>query len=71
MFPQGSGGSTPPSGTITPMAEERAQPPSFRRLLASNLKVVAATAVLALVAYGVWRGLAVLFPETAWLQPKR
>jgi hypothetical protein len=45
-------------------------PPTFGKLLASNVKIVAGVALLALMAYGTWRGIAALFPDVPWLQPK-
>lgn len=37
-------------------------------LLVANLKVLAVVALLAGGAFLVWKGLAALFPEQAWLQ---
>jgi len=47
----------------------RASEPSLRALLLANLRVVGFACALAVLAYGVWRGLAALFPELTWLQP--
>lgn len=44
------------------------QEPSVGALLAANLKVLAVVAVLAGGAFLLWKGLAALFPEQAWLQ---
>jgi len=43
-------------------------PPSFWDLLWANLKVLLIAAAVAGVAFGIWRGLAALFPEMEWLQ---
>ncbi|MFT5152240.1 MAG: hypothetical protein ACI841_002232 [Planctomycetota bacterium] len=42
--------------------------PSWRELFASNLKVVGAALAFAAMAYMVWRGLRLLFPDINWLQ---
>ena len=49
------------------MASERDEP-TFRSLLLGNLRVVAWAMALMLVAYGMWRALAWLFPDIEWLQ---
>ena len=55
-------------------APERSDPsprppsPSFGQLLVANLKVLGYGLLLLVFAYGVWRGLRVLFPEVSWLQ---
>jgi len=41
---------------------------SLRGLLLTNLRVLVVVSVLALLAYGLWRALAALFPEIPWLQ---
>ena len=57
----------------TTLAEDRPDPPpppTFGRLLASNIRVVAWATALAVLAFGTWRGLVIPFPDAAWLQPK-
>ena len=44
--------------------------PSFRALLLANLRVFALLALAAALLFGVWYGLAKLFPDVAWLQVK-
>ncbi|MFT5051737.1 MAG: hypothetical protein ACI8QZ_003157 [Chlamydiales bacterium] len=53
--------------TLHDSAEANAAP-SFRALLAANLRVVLWASGLALVCFGVWRGLRGLFPDVQWLQ---
>jgi len=43
--------------------------PSFGELLRANLRVVGWLLAVALAAFAVWRALAWLFPEVAWLRP--
>ena len=47
--------------------EEREEP-TFGELLRCNLRIVGVALVVLVLAYALWRGLAVLFPELAWLQ---
>jgi hypothetical protein len=42
--------------------------PTFRALLASNLRVCAYALLVAAVVYWTWRLLRYLFPEVQWLQ---
>ena len=42
--------------------------PSFRALLAANVRVLTWLALAALLAWGVWRGLRWLFPDVPWLR---
>ncbi|HIK59102.1 MAG TPA: hypothetical protein EYF98_00215 [Planctomycetes bacterium] len=40
----------------------------LRTLMAVNLRVLLVVAALGAMAFGLWRGLAALFPELKWLQ---
>ncbi len=51
--------------------DEEKPAPSFGALLGANLKVLGIALLLALLAFGIWRGLSALFPEVSWLQPPR
>lgn len=42
--------------------------PGFGELLGANLKVLGYGVLVLATAYGVWRGLRVLFPDVRWLQ---
>ena len=50
------------------MESEPVEPPSLRELMVANLKVTGVVALVMVAAWLVWQGLAVLFPETDWLQ---
>ena len=76
MFPYGIGGSSPPSGTkgddlLARMNEPRPAEPSFRALLLGSLRVCAVASALALLAFGIWRALCLVFPEAEWLRVAR
>lgn len=43
-------------------------PVPLRTLLAVNLRVLLVVAALGALAFGLWKGLAALFPELTWLQ---
>jgi len=49
-------------------SHEPAGAPSFRALLTANLRVVLWAFGLAVVCFGLWRGLRSLFPDVEWLQ---
>ncbi|MFT7678422.1 MAG: hypothetical protein ACI8QC_002412 [Planctomycetota bacterium] len=42
--------------------------PTLMELVLANFRVLAGVAFLAALAFGVWYGLALLFPELSWLQ---
>jgi hypothetical protein len=48
--------------TLTP------EPIPLGTLLAVNLRVLVVVSALAALAFGLWKGLAALFPELKWLQ---
>ncbi len=52
---------------MTEAASTPPKPPSLRELLLSNLKILAGSLLLAILAYGMWRLLTLLFPDVAWL----
>ena len=66
----GEHGFVGPARGMAPVADSGAPGggPSVGALLAANLKVLAVVALLAGGAFLVWKGLAALFPEQAWLQ---
>ena len=50
------------------MSDPERGEPGFGELLAASVRLCAMVAVLALLAWLVWRGLVVLFPDTSWLR---
>lgn len=50
----------------TPQGQDEAR---FWPLLKENVKVVGGVMIFALLVFGLWLGLARLFPEIEWLQP--
>ena len=56
-----------------PQSEPDQQPePTFGGLLRANLKLVGLVMLFAAVAFLIWRGLLLLFPDLEWLRiPKR
>lgn len=49
------------------MSTDREEP-TFAALLGQNLRLMALVLAIAAVAWLVWRGLAAMFPDLAWLQ---
>lgn len=43
-------------------------PPGFGALLLANVKVLLGVTLFIALAFFIWRGVAALFPEIAWLQ---
>lgn len=62
--------STEPPDSVD-QAEAPKPEPSVAALLMANLKVLLGVAAFAGLAFVVWKGLASLFPEVAWLQGPR
>ena len=54
-----------------PQADERPEP-TLGGLLRANLKLVGGVLLFGAVAFGIWRGLVLLFPDVEWLRiPER
>ena len=62
--------STEPTDNVD-QAEAPKPEPSVAALLMANLKVLLGVAAFAGFAFVIWKGLASLFPEVAWLQGPR
>ena len=57
-------------GRVTERPRGRILTAGFLELLKGNLKVAGFSLLIAVLAYGLWRGAVWLFPDVDWLQPR-